>query len=125
MMRDHSRLKVFHLADSLALDVYEATKSFPRSERYGLADQLRRAAGSVAAIIVEGAARNSLKDYAHMLSIAYASAKELQYEITLSDRLGCLSADAAERLNEKASETSRALWSLVSVLRTRASTDSD
>lgn len=42
------------LADDLAVAVYEASKGFPREEIYGITSQMRRAAGSVAANIVEG-----------------------------------------------------------------------
>ena len=54
-------------ADDLAVQVYELTKAFPKSETYGLTSQVRRAAVSVAANIAEGSARASLKDYVHFL----------------------------------------------------------
>jgi hypothetical protein len=53
-MRDHSKLKVFELADQLALLIYRSTFGFPKTERYGLQSQVRRAAVSIGANIVEG-----------------------------------------------------------------------
>jgi len=87
-MRDHTRLKVFSMADQLALSVYRETRQFPDTERFGLQSQVRRAAVSVAANIVEGCARSSQAEYLRFLDIAYGSARELQYELDLCLRLG-------------------------------------
>lgn len=116
-MRDHTKLHAFRLADQLAMDVYAVTRSFPDDERFGLTSQLRRAAVSIGANIVEASARPSEADYIRLLSIAYASAKELQYELSLAARLGYVQKFAADRIANQASQTSRALWALVTVLR--------
>lgn len=116
-MRDHTKLEVFQLADQLALSVYAATKSFPVEERFGLTAQLRRAAVSVAANIVEACALSSKADYVRQLSIAYGSAKELQYEISLATRLGYVPSSSSEELQRNASRTARGLWSLIRSLR--------
>jgi len=116
-MRDHTKLRAFHLADQLALAVYAATKQFPNDEKFGLTSQLRRAAVSVAANIVEGSARPSKADYIRFLSIAYGSAKELQYELSLATRLHYLPEPNAAELSALATHTAQVMWTLISALR--------
>lgn len=119
-MRDHNKLKVFHLADRLALAVYAATRAFPTDERYGLTSQLRRAAVSIGANIVEAAARPSRADYARLLAIAYGSTRELEYELSIAKRLEYLAGRDASSLLDLASQTGRALRALILSLQTRA-----
>jgi four helix bundle protein len=78
---------MFALADQLVLDVYRASSEFPASERYGLQGQLRKAAVSSAANIVEGSARRTDREYLHFLNIAAGSAAEARYLVDLSGRL--------------------------------------
>ncbi len=116
-MRDHAKLKVFELADRLTLSVYRHSASFPSVERYGLQSQVRRAAVSIAANIVEGCARSSGTEYWRFIEVAYSSARELQYEIDLCERLGYLTAEIARPLNEQCTATAKALNGLLRALR--------
>ena len=116
-MRDHRKLQAFQFADSLALDVYEATRSFPRSELFGLTSQMRRAAVSVASNIVEGCARDSESAYLRFLDIAYGSAKEVEYQASLAHRLGFLNDSSYGGLRSQCMKTSRTLNALINSLR--------
>lgn len=97
-MRDYTKIDAWRLADDLTVAVYERTRAFPREELYGLTSQLRRAASSVPANIVEGSARDTKRDYLHFLYIARASLSETQYFLHLSCRLGYLDPHAAAAL---------------------------
>jgi four helix bundle protein len=116
-MRDHTKLKVFALADELVLAVYKATAGFPISEQYGLQSQVRRAAVSIAANIVEGCARTTQAEYIRFMEIAYGSARELQYEISLCARLGLLTVAAKPTLHEQCTATAKALNGLLRAIR--------
>ncbi|UCD29571.1 MAG: four helix bundle protein [Planctomycetota bacterium] len=116
-MRDHRKLRAFELADDLVLTIYASTKGFPRDEQFGLTSQVRRATVSIASNIVEGCARNSEADFLHFLDMAYGSAREVEYQISLAHRLGYLSQDDFNSLNSKCEETAKVLNGLIRSLR--------
>ncbi len=116
-MRDHTKLRAFELADGLALGIYEVTAHFPKHEQFGLTQQLRRAAVSCASNIVEGCARHSENDYVRFLDMAYGSACEVQYQVSLAKRLGYLSEEDAHRLTDACRETSKVRNALIRSLR--------
>jgi four helix bundle protein len=110
-------LKVFELADQLAIRVYRSTEKFPPAERFGLQAQLRRAAVSIPTNIVEGCARSTQAEYSRFIEISYGSARELQYEISLSARLGYLDEKSAKYLDCECTALARALNCLLRALR--------
>ena len=116
MSRDHRNLKAFQLADELALRVYRETASFPASERFGLQSQLRRAAVSIPANIVEGSSRSSQRDYRHFVEIALGSACEVDYLIDLSARLSFMSEDGRRRCKNYSTQGIKTLQKLITFL---------
>ncbi|WP_308224874.1 four helix bundle protein [Flavobacterium sp. J372] len=56
-------LEVWKQSRIFCSDVYSVTSSFPESEKFGLTNQLRRAAVSIPSNIAEGASRSSSKDF--------------------------------------------------------------
>lgn len=113
MPRDSTRLRVFQLADRLVLDVYRVTATLPAGERYGR--QLRRAAVSTATNLVEGAQRDTTREYRRFVSISMGSAAEVRYLLSVLHRLGLLD-DHAEHLNSEYDGLVRALHNLHSAL---------
>jgi four helix bundle protein len=119
MMRDHTKLRAFELADELAVLVYRVTAGFPREELYGLTSQIRRAALSVPSNIVEGCARDSQADYLRFLHMAFGSLRELHYQLSLAKRLGYLSDDDSALIEPKIVETEKVLNALIRSLQTK------
>lgn len=116
-MKDYTKIEAWKLADDLTFAVYKATKSFPKEELYGITSQLRRVASSVAANIVEGSARESMKEYLHFLQIARASLSETQYFLHLATRLEYLSQASSNDFASHCKRTFACLHGLMSAIR--------
>ena len=108
-MRNFRQLKVWAKAHELTLAVYAATKRFPREERYALTSQIRRAASSVAANIVEGEGRRSDGDLHRFVQIARGSAAELEYHLLLARDLHYLPVEEHQKLEATLDEVQRML----------------
>ena len=116
-MRDHTKLRAFELADALVIAVYKGTQSFPTKEQFGLTSQIRRAAVSAASNIVEGCARQSETDFLRFLDIAYGSAREVDYQLSVAFRLGYLKREVYRQLKTLSEETGKVLNGLIRRLR--------
>jgi four helix bundle protein len=57
MIKELSDLEVFNLSYKFAMDVFIASRTFPKEERYSLIDQIVRASRSISANIAEGWAK--------------------------------------------------------------------
>ena len=90
-IRTFHDLGVWRKAHELVLSVYKITKTFPKEELYVLVAQIRRAAISITANIVEGFRRKTLKDSLNFYRMADASLEELKYHLFLSHDLGYIS----------------------------------
>lgn len=110
-------LKVWQESHALVLEIYKTTSMFPKAETYGLKDQLRRAACSVPANIVEGQSRNTTKEYMQYLYSSRGSLEEVRYFLLLSKDLNVLSVDAYEKLENGYEKVSKMLNGLINSLK--------
>ena len=77
-------LIVWQKSFKLVLEIYKLTERFPKSEVYGLSQQIRKAAISIPSNIAEGYGRKHKAEYEHFLSIAYGSLLEVETQYLLS-----------------------------------------
>jgi four helix bundle protein len=73
---------------SLAALIYKVTLRFPADERFGLTNQLRRAAVSIPSNIAEGKGRLTTGELIQFLGIARGSTLEVQTQLELASMLG-------------------------------------
>ena len=111
-MFNFEKLETWQKAVAFADLVYDVTREFPSDERFGLTNQMRRAAVSVASNIAEGAARNSKNDYARFLEIAAGSLFEVVSQSFIGQRRGFLSKTDFDRLYIAADEQGKMLSGL-------------
>lgn len=107
-------------AHELVLQIYKHTQLFPSVEIYGLTSQMRRAAYSIPANIVEGHARNGIKEFIRFLNISRASLEELKYFTLLARDLKYLTKTNYEILNELEIEVTRILYSFLQNLKQKS-----
>jgi four helix bundle protein len=117
-MQGHRELIVWQKAMDLVVAVYKLTQFFPKSEVYGLASQMRRAAVSVPSNIAEGHGLKQTQAYARHLAIANGSLTELETQLEIARRLGYLTAEHEAIINQ-AGEVGRMLAGLRRSLRER------
>ena len=108
-LKSYRDLEVWQKSMDLVEACSHMTKVFPKSEIYGLASQLQRAAVSIPANIAEGRHRQHSKEFLQHLSIAYGSLAELETHIQIAERLNYTSERKADEVLDQTAEIGRML----------------
>jgi four helix bundle protein len=117
MSGSYGDLKVWQKSMELTLDAYRLTRRFPSKEVYGLTNQMRRAALSIASNIAEGKGRSSDRDFSLFLCHARGSLHELETQARIAQQLGYLQDEMAKHLGELTTETAKMLNGLIGSMR--------
>ena len=104
---------VWQKAIDLSVEVYRLVKLLPREETYALSDQMRRAVVSIPSNIAEGQGRSSAKEFAHFLTIARGSQKELETQLYICTKIGYLTEEEASNALKLCEEIGKMLNSLI------------
>ena len=110
-------LLAWQRAMDLAEGVYNATRTWPREEVFGLTSQVRRAAVSVMSNIAEGQGRTGPREFLHHLSIADGSLAEVGSHLLFARRLNFVDDTTMEKLMSQLVETRSLLRGLIRSLR--------
>lgn len=106
-------MQAWQLADALALEIYDVTRGFPKYELSGLTAQMRHAAVSVPARIVNGSVRQDSHECLECFAAAAGFLAELGYYLSLAHRLNFLSEASFQALSHQHELTTRALRELL------------
>lgn len=111
-MNSYKDLIVWKKSVDFAVAIYKVTRTFPKSEQFGISSQLQRAASSIAANIAEGAGRNSDKEFVHFLSIALGSLYETETHLIISQQIGYLQSETIDEFSLIIAELDRMIKAL-------------
>ena len=118
-MYAHKKLDIWKDSMILVENVYLITSGFPKSEMFGLSNQIRRSAVSIPANISEGAARNSPKEFIRFIRFSYGSLSELETHVEISYRLKFIDENTFIMLQNKMKKISSQLSGLIRSLETK------
>lgn len=105
---------------ALAERIYELTGAFPPQERYGIVQQMRRAAVSIPSNIAEGYGRRTARQRYAFLDNALGSVFELETQTELSSRLRFLNDNNSQELADTIATVGRRLTALMRYVRKEA-----
>ena len=110
------KLEVWQLAIQFADQIYDVTANFPSDERFGLTNQLRRAAVSISTNIAEASGRGSSKDFSRFIEISYGSLMETVSDFRIAKNRRFMSDIDHQDLYQSAENLARMLSGLKSSL---------
>ena len=110
--RSYKDLVVWQKSIALCKLVYLTCESFPKSEVYGLASQMKRAAVSVASNIAEGQARQHLGEFRQFLAMANGSLAELDTQRIIAEELHFIDHTRSVELDNAITEIRKMLYAL-------------
>lgn len=113
------KLDVWNNARVLVRDIYIATSTFPKSEQFGITNQIRRASTSITANIAEGMSRKTEKGKMRFINISFSSSVEVVNFLIISKDLGFLSDTDYEDLRIKTENITNQLNALSRTLNKR------
>lgn len=110
-------LEAWKSGHTLVLKIYEATKTYPKEEQFGIVNQMRRAAVSITSNLAEGFSRQSPKEKIQFYAMAQGSLTELQNQSLISRDVGYLPNLVFKDLEEQSEHVHKLINGLIKYLR--------
>jgi four helix bundle protein len=111
-MHDFKKLIVWKKIRIFVKNIYLLTRKFPNEEKFGLTQQICRAAVSILSNIAEGSGRNTDADFAHFVDIANGSAFEVESHIYIATDLEYISQQESESILSQLEEIEKMIYNL-------------
>jgi four helix bundle protein len=117
--KSYRDLAVWKRAMKLAKTTYRVTSRFPSEERFGLTNQIRRAAVSIPSNLAEGHARSGAAEFGRFISISMGSVAELETQMILAGELEYVGSETTEAILEELDEIGKMLRGLARSIQAR------
>lgn len=117
-IQTHRDIEAWQKSMDLVVELYRASKAFPRDEQFGLTNQIRRSAVSIPANIAEGYGRYRKGDFLRFLSIARGSLAEVETHLQVAYRLEYLHRDEIQAIWPLIQKVGKLLNGLIKSLET-------
>ena len=101
MVKSYEDLEIYKMALMIAKDIYLLSSSFPKTELFGMTDQIKRAVASVGANIAEGFGRFHYKDKLLFMYNARGSLYETRHFVALAKEVGYFTEDNRTDVNKR------------------------
>jgi four helix bundle protein len=118
-LESYRDLKVWQRSMDLAVDCYRLTRTFPKSELFGLTSQIQRASSRIPANIAEGYGRGHRGEYLQFLRISQGSLNELETHLMLAVRVELTTQGRVTPLLATCNEVGKMLGALIRSLQQR------
>ena len=117
MLNSYKELNVWQRSIELVVEIYNLTNLFPKTEAYGLTNQMRRAIVSIPSNIAEGYTRKHRQEYLQFTRIAFGSGAELETQIVIAKKLNMASLDKFTKSEELLDQIMKMLNKMTSSLK--------
>lgn len=114
-MKSYKELIVWQKSVELSILIYKITDNFPKSELYGITNQIRRSAVSIPSNIAEGQMRGH-KEFIQFLKVSYGSGGELETQLIISLKTNLLNKKDFDQIYNLLEEVMKMLNKLISSL---------
>ena len=115
-IKSYRDLRIWQNGIEIVKLIYDLTRSFPKSEAYGLSSQMQRAAVSIPSNIAEGHNRLHKKEYIQFLNVAQGSCAELETQLVVAMELGYLNPIKFEEISNQVDLEGKQIRALVAKL---------
>ncbi|HCK22838.1 MAG TPA: hypothetical protein DHW15_11975 [Bacteroidetes bacterium] len=115
-MQNFKELHIWQESMELVKEIYIITSAYPEAEKFGLVQQMRRAAVSIPSNIAEGAGRNSLLEFKRFLTISISSSNELETQLGISEMMDFIEEDVSKELQHKINILRKRVYSFIKAI---------